>query len=270
MELFKKRVFWKVSRHRLCRKSPSVLKKDPEPIENRRFNTTQWSVVLRACQSDPEREQVAWGELIETYWFPLYAFCRRQQKLHQDAQDLTQSFFAHLISAASLQKVTPEKGRFRSFLLASFRNYIANQVRSASTIQRGGKKIIFSLHAEDIEAKFSRCCRWNETPERAFDRSWVEALLKRTLDRLADDYRKADRQELFHLLEPHLSSDSNALSRIEIGKRLNMSQPAIAMSIHRMRRRYKEILLNEVSRTVEDPADVEDELRRLMAIVRGE
>ena len=247
-----------------------MLKNDPEPLENRRFNTTQWSVVLRACQSAPELERSAWNELIETYWFPLYAFCRRQQKSHQDAQDLTQSFFTHLMSAASLDSVSPSKGRFRSFLLASFRNYIANQLRSASTIQRGGKQTIFSLQVDDLEAKFYRGCRLDETPERAFDRNWVEALLERTLGRLAEDYRKADRQELFQMLEPHLSSDSNALSRVEIGKRLSMSQPAIAMSIHRMRRRYKEILINEVSRTVDDPADVEDELHRLMAIVRGE
>ena len=225
---------------------------------------------MRACQSAPELERSAWNELIETYWFPLYAFCRRQQKSHQDAQDLTQSFFTHLMSAASLDSVSPSKGRFRSFLLASFRNYIANQLRSASTIQRGGKQTIFSLQVDDLEAKFYRGCRLDETPERAFDRNWVEALLERTLGRLAEDYRKADRQELFQMLEPHLSSDRNALSRVEIGKRLSMSQPAIAMSIHRMRRRYKEILINEVSRTVDDPADVEDELHRLMAIVRGE
>lgn len=247
-----------------------MLKKDPEPVENRRFNTTQWSVVLRACQSSPELERDAWNELIETYWFPLYAFCRRQQKSHQDAQDLTQSFFTHLMSAASLGTVSPTKGRFRSFLLASFRNYIANQIRFASTIQRGGKQTIFSLQADDLEAKFSRGCRLDETPERAFDRNWVEALLQRTRERLADDYQKANRQELFQLLEPHLMCDENALSRLEIGKQLNMSQPAIAMSIHRMRRRYGEILLNEVSRTVEDPADAEDELRRLISIVRGE
>ena len=247
-----------------------MLKKDPEPVENRRFNTTQWSVVLRACQSAPELERNAWNELIETYWFPLYAFCRRQQKSHQDAQDLTQSFFTHLMSAASLETVSPTKGRFRSFLLASFRNYIANQIRFASTIQRGGKQTIFSLQADDLEAKFSRSCRLDETPERAFDRNWVEALLQRTRERLANDYRKANRQELFQLLEPHLMCDENALSRLEIGKQLNMSQPAIAMSIHRMRRRYGDILLHEVSRTVDDPADAEDELRRLMAIVRGE
>lgn len=247
-----------------------MLKKHEEAPENKRFNTTQWSVVLRACQSGPELERISWNELIETYWFPLYAFCRRQKKSHQDAQDLTQSFFTHLMTAASLDTVSPMKGRFRSFLLASFRNFIANQIRSASTIQRGGKHQFFSLSANDVEARFSRGCKWDETPERAFDRNWVESLLQRTKDRLLDDYRNAGRQKLFELLEPHLMSDENALSRLEIGKQLNMSQPAIAMSIHRMRRRYGDILLNEVSRTVEDPANVEDELRRLMAIVRGE
>lgn len=246
-----------------------MLKKH-EALENKRFNTTQWSVVLRACQSESELERNSWNELIETYWFPLYAFCRRQRKSHQDSQDLTQSFFTHLMTAASLDTVSPLKGRFRSFLLASFRNFIANHVRSATTIQRGGKHQFFSLSADDVEARFSRGCKRDETPESAFDRNWVEALLLRTKDRLAEDYRNANRQALFDLLEPHLMCDESALSRLEIGKQLNMSQPAIAMSIHRMRRRFGDILLNEVSRTVDDPTDAEDELRRLMAIVRGE
>ncbi len=247
-----------------------MLKKNDVLSENKRFNTTRWSIVLRACQSDKELERNSWNELIETYWFPLYAFCRRQGKLHQDAQDLTQSFFTHLMTAASLDTVSPSKGRFRSFLLASFRNFIANQIRATSTIQRGGKHQFFPLSADDVEARFCRSCKVDETPERAFDRNWVEALLQRTKSRLAEDYRNANKHELFDLLEPHLMCDENALSRLEIGQRLKMSQPAIAMSVHRMRRRYGEILLTEVSRTVDNPADAEDELRRLMAIVRGE
>jgi RNA polymerase sigma factor (sigma-70 family) len=247
-----------------------MLKKDEDSPENKRFNTTQWSVVLRACQSEEELERRSWNELIETYWFPLYAYCRRQGKSHQDSQDLTQSFFTHLMTAASLDTVSPMKGRFRSFLLASFRNFISNQIRAATTIQRGGKHQFFSLSADDVEAKFSRVCKDDETPERAYDRNWVEALLQRTRSCLAEDYRKANKQELFELLEPHLMCDDSALSRIEIGDRLKMSQPAIAMSIHRMRRRFGDILLSEVSRTVDDPFEAEDELRRLMAIVRGE
>jgi RNA polymerase sigma factor (sigma-70 family) len=247
-----------------------VLKKNEVASGNPRFNTTQWSVVLRACQSDQELERNSWNELIETYWFPLYAFCRRQGKTHQDAQDLTQSFFTHLMTAAPLDTVSPVKGRFRSFLLASFRNFISNHVRAATTIQRGGKHQFFSLSADGAEDRFSRLSRVDETPERAYDRSWVEALLQRTKCRLADDYRNANKYKLFELLEPHLMCDENALSRLEIGKQLNMSQPAIAMSIHRMRRRFGEILLSEVLRTVDDPSDAEDELRGLMAIVRGE
>lgn len=138
------------------------------------------------------------------------------------------------------------------------------------TIQRGGKHQLFSLSADDVEARFSRVCKDDETPERAYDRNWVEALLQRTRNRLAEDYRKANKQELFNLLEPHLMNDDGAMSRLEIGVQLKMSQPAIAMSIHRMRRRFGDILLSEVSRTVDDPFDAEDELRNLMAIVRGE
>jgi RNA polymerase sigma-70 factor (ECF subfamily) len=247
-----------------------VLKKNEPAPENKRFNTTQWSVVLRACQSETDLEKESWNELIETYWFPLYAFCRRQSKSHQDAQDLTQSFFVHLMTAASLDTVSPLKGRFRSFLLASFRNFIANRSREASAARRGGGHQFFSLSADDVEARFSRGGNADESPERTFDRLWVESLLQRTKDRLANDYRRANKQELFGLLVPHLMCDENAISRLEIGKQLNMSQPAIAMSIHRMRRRYGEILLNEVALTVDNPAETKDELRCLMAIVRGE
>jgi RNA polymerase sigma-70 factor (ECF subfamily) len=247
-----------------------VLRKNEQAPENKRFNTTQWSVVLRACHSAADLERESWNQLIETYWFPLYAFCRRQNKSHQDAQDLTQSFFVHLMTAASLDTVSPLKGRFRSFLLASFRNFIANRKREASATRRGGGHQFFSLSADDVEARFSRGGDPDESPERTFDRLWVESLLQRTKDRLANDYGSANKQELFKLLEPHLMCDDNALSRSEIGKQLNMSQPAIAMSIHRMRRRYGEILLNEVSLTVDNPADTKDELRCLMAIVRGE
>lgn len=143
---------------------------------------------------------------------------------------------------------------------------MANQARTARTLRRGGAHQFFSLQSDDVENRFSSQRACGESPEHAFEREWVDALLQRTRTRLAEDYRRADRQELFALLEPHMMAQDDALSRPEIGERLKLSPAAVAMSIHRMRKRFGEILLGEVQLTVDDPADAEDELRRLIAI----
>ena len=244
-----------------------MLKTNDRLVENRRFQTTQWSLVHGAFQTPAEQAGNCWNELFQTYWYPLYAFCRRQGRSHADAQDLTQGFCTHLLTSSGRTAVGPAKGRFRSFLLASFRNYMANQARSARTIRRGGAHQFFSLHADDVENRYSSRGACGESPEHEFEREWVAAILQRTRARLAEDYRRADRQELFELLEPHMMAQDDALPRLEIGVRLKLSHAAIAMSIHRMRKRFGEILLSEVRLTIDDPEDAEDELRRLMATV---
>lgn len=244
---------------------------DAQPINSpkRRFATTQWSMVLRAGAGESDGTKEALSELTHSYWYPLYAFARRQGNGEHDAMDLTQGFFTHLLSGNALESVSPEKGRFRSFLLVAFKNYMANQRRAADTIRRGGAVKIVSLTAEDFQTRFDREPSHQETPEVSYQRNWVEALLLKVRGQLADDYEKAGKGTLFALLEPYLTHQGEALPRAEIGKRMNLSGAAVAMSIHRMRRRYGELLRQAVAATVDDPADVEDELHTLMSIVAG-
>ncbi len=245
----------------------SIQDSHPDPTQQRRFATTCWSVVLQAGADPSAETRQALTELMQSYWYPLYAFARRKGEDEHDAMDLTQGFFVHLLDANALGAVTPEKGRFRSFLLASFKNFIANQRRAAATIRRGGGVATLSLTASDFKTRFDREPFHNETPEVCFQRSWVEALLQKVRSRLAEDYQKAGKQELFALLEPHLIQSADTVPRAEISRKLNLSAAAVAMSIHRMRRRYGELLRQEVSATVDNPADVEDELRTLMSII---
>jgi RNA polymerase sigma-70 factor (ECF subfamily) len=241
--------------------------KQPDASQNPRFSTTKWSVVLRAGLANSETSQQALAELIEAYWYPLYVFARRSGTTHHDAMDHTQGFFMHLLSGGGLGTVSPDKGRFRSFLLASFKNFMANQRRAAAAIRRGGAVSTLSLSTVDFGSRYDREPVNDETPEVLFERRWVETLLQRVRTRLGEEYGRAGKHELFQLLGPHLIDAENATPRDEIGRRMNLSSAAVAMSIHRMRRRFGELLRQEVAATVNDPAETEDELRTLMAIV---
>jgi len=235
----------------------------------KRFATTQWSMVLRAGAGDADGAQRALTELTKAYWYPLYAYSRRQGNAEHDAMDLTQGFFVHLLSGHALESVTPEKGRFRTFLLVAFRNFMSNQRRAADTLRRGGAVKVVSLAAEDFQARFDREPTHDETPEMCYQRNWVEALLGRVREELAADYEQAGKSELYRLLEPYLTHRGDPLPRAEIGKRMSLSAAAVSMSIHRMRRRYGELLRQAVAATVDDPGEIDDELRTLMAIVSG-
>lgn len=224
---------------------------------------------MRAGGDESDAAQQALAELTAAYWYPLYAYARRQGNGEHDAMDLTQGFFTHLISGHALESVSPEKGRFRSFLLVSFRNFMANQRRAADTARRGGAVTILSLSADDFQARFDREPTHDETPEACYQRNWVESLLAKVREELEDDYRQAGKSTLFELLEPYLTHRGDALPRAEISRRTNLSAAAVSMSIHRMRRRYGELLRQHVAATVDDPADIEDEIRTLMTIVSG-
>ncbi len=223
---------------------------------------------MRAGEMQSEAGQEALGELIQAYWYPLYAFSRRQGTSDHDAMDLTQGFFTQLLASDGLGAVSPEKGRFRSFLLASFKNFASNQRRAAERIRRGGAVMTVSLSHLDFKSRYERePTDDGDSPELVFDRHWVEVMLQRVSQRLADDYRQAGKEELFRLLSPHLGGGADALPRPEIGRLLNLSTAAVAMSIHRMRRRFGHLLRQEVAGTVSDPDEIEDELRTLMQIV---
>ncbi|MBN8623903.1 MAG: sigma-70 family RNA polymerase sigma factor [Planctomycetes bacterium] len=240
---------------------------DPVPQPRARFDTTQWSVILRARDASVDETREAVSHLAQAYWYPLYVFSRRQGNNEHDAMDLTQGFFVHVLNGRILENVSPEKGRFRSFLLAAFRNFMANQRRASGAERRGGGTTILSLDAEDVASRYAREPSHDETPEVSYHRNWAEALLVNVRRKLADDYHKAGKSELFALLEPHLTGQGDAESRTRIGRKFQLSVGAVNMSIHRLRRRFGELLRQEVAATVVDPADVDDELLWLMNAV---
>ena len=238
-----------------------------EPPKQYQFASTHWSVVLRAGGPNTDDSRQSFGTLFEIYWYPLYAFSRRSGQSDQDAMDSTQSFFAHLLYTEGLDSLSPQKGRFRSFLIASFKNFLANERRAANTQRRGGAVKTLSLSEVDFQSRYNNEPAHDGSAERLFDRAWVESLFERVQSRLADDYRLADKEVLFRLLRPHLTNHGDALPRAEISRQLNLSKAAVAMSLHRMRRRFGELLREEIAATVEQPTDIEDELRELMALV---
>lgn len=240
---------------------------DSQTAQPRRFNTTQWSLVLRAQQVDSNDSRSAWDDLIRSYWYPLYAFSRQSGNSNDDAKDLTQGFFAHLISAEGLENVGQQRGRFRSFLLTAFKHYMVNEHHARTAMKRGGATKTVSVPDFDAIVELSARSIDFETPEQAFDRTWVHSILNRVLDRLRGEYTAANKSRLFAAIEPNLTNDAQQQSHVEIGKHLQISPAAVAMSISRLRRRYGEILYEEVAATLEDSNDVEDELRHLLEIL---
>ena len=238
------------------------------PVSRSAFNTTHWTVVLQAGDSRaPERDR-ALEELCRTYWFPLYAFVRRQGRGPDDARDLTQGFFAHLLGNAQLRLVAPEKGRFRTFLLTALSHFLANQWIKDRRLKRGGGQWILSLDDDKAEARFLAEPADFETPERAYERRWALAVLQRAIERLEVEFMASGRRAFFAATRFALSGDRADESYREIAERLGTSEGALKVGILRMRRRFGELLRAEVASTVSSPEEVEAELRHLLTVLR--
>lgn len=236
---------------------------DPSQSKNVVFESTHWSVVLRARDEDEEARE-ALEQLCHSYWYPLYAFARRSGKSPDDAADVTQGFFAQLIEKQGLSKIAPEKGRFRTFLLASLKNFIRNDWRHNATLKRGGGVSTYSLSNQDMESRYQDYAVDSSTAEDEFERDWVESLLAAVIARLRSDYEKAGRIELFNALNAYLVADETRLPQSDLAAQLGLSVPAVKMSIYRMRKRYAELVRAEIAATVSSPEDIDDELNRLI------
>ncbi len=236
---------------------------DPSQSKNVVFESTHWSVVLRARDEDEEARE-ALEQLCHSYWYPLYAFARRSGKSPDDAADITQGFFAQLIERQGLSKIAPEKGRFRTFLLASLKNFIRNDRRHNATLKRGGGVSTYSLSDQDMESRYQDYAVDSSTAEDEFERDWVESLLAAVISRLRSDYEKAGRIELFNALNAYLVADETRLPQSDLAAQLGLSVPAVKMSIYRMRKRYAELVRAEIAATVSSPEDIDDELNRLI------
>lgn len=233
-------------------------------IPNPRFESTQWSLVVSAgARSSPESE-LALEELCSRYWLPLYAHVRRLGKTPDQAGDLTQGFFAKLIEKNYVADADPERGRFRTFLLSSLTHYIANEWDKSRAEKRGGARKALPLDFQSGERRFRQEPQSAETPERQFERDWAVTLLEQVLDSLAAEYASKGKQDLFAAMRPFLTPYPDE-SYSEISQKLGMSPGAIKVSVHRLRARYREMLKDEIARTVVARDEIDDEIRQLFA-----
>lgn len=232
------------------------------------FPQTHWSAVLAAGGSTTPGAQTALADLCRVYWYPLYAFARRCGHNAEDAQDLTQGFFAHLIEVRLVAGADPTKGRFRSFLLGAFKRFIGSEQTRARAQKRGGGVPPVALDTVEAEARLAHDPTDSLSPELAFDRNWALTVLDRTLDRIGTEFRTAGRGALFDQLSFCLQGDCDGPAYAQVARNLGTTEGTIAVTVFRMRRRYRELIRSVVAETLEDPRDVEDELEHLRATLR--
>ncbi len=231
------------------------------------FATTHWSVVL-AAQGPSPAAQAALDKLCRTYWWPIYGFVRRQGYKPEEAQDLTQSFFARLLERRDLETVRQERGRLRSYLLASVKNLLSKARDRELTVKRGEGRPVISL--DDLLARE----RADQEPahklsaDRIYERRWALTLLEQVLARLRAEYEAAGKLPLFDRLKELLAGESGQPSQAKIAAEMQMTENAVKQAFHRLRYRYRQMLHEEIAHTVAAPDDVEDELRHFMSILQ--
>jgi len=232
-----------------------------------RFATTQWSLVLAAAgPADSPAAREALATLCRAYWSPIYAYLRRRGADTERARDLTQGFFAQLLEKNYVGDARPERGRFRTFLLTSLQHYAANVWNREHAKKRGGDAPPISIDAVDAEHGYQLEPFHEETPERIFDRRWARTLLETSLERLRDESKGSGAAARHELLAPFMGGDAPSGYR-EVAEELQMTESAVRVTVHRMRRRFRAILRDEVARTLQDETLVDDELRHLFVVV---
>jgi len=228
------------------------------------FTPTHWSVVLAAAgRTDSTHARDALEKLCRNYWVPIYAFIRRQGHNPHDAQDLTQEFFARLLEKNYLAGANRAKGRFRSFLLASLKHFLANEWDKAKAQKRGGGRVPISIEAAAAESSIGLEPADLVTAEKLFERRWALALLDQVLRRLREDYARDGKEQQFEQLKSTLTEASRSVPYAEIAARLDTSEGAVKVAVHRLRQRYRELLRTEIADTVSGPDEIEDEIRNL-------
>lgn len=231
-----------------------------------KFTPTHWSVVLAAAGAgDSRHARDALERLCRNYWMPIYAFVRRQGHNPHDAQDLTQEFFARLLEKNYLADADRARGRFRSFLLASLKHFLANEWDKANAQKRGGGRAPVSIDAAAAETSFGAELADRLSAEKIFERRWALSLLDQVLRRLREEYTRDGKEKQFAQLKSTLTEASRSVPYGEIAARLATSEGAVKVAVHRLRRRYRELLRAEIADTVAGADEVEDEIRNLFA-----
>ncbi len=228
-----------------------------------RFATTHWSVVLSAARPESAHYQQALESLCRTYWFPLYAYLRRHGCDTHQAEDHTQAFLASLLEKHGLRLAEPKRGKFRSFLLAALKHFIANERARAGARKRGGGLKALSLDCENAEAQYALEPRDELSPEKLYERSWAMTVLDRAMTRLRDEAAGAKKQEQFDCLKTYLTASEDAAAYREAAVRLGTTEGAVKVAVHRLRKRYRELLRDEIAQTVASQDEIDEEIRHL-------
>jgi DNA-directed RNA polymerase specialized sigma24 family protein len=233
------------------------------------FATTLWTVVLQAGGTGTTQSRAALERLGQLYWFPLYAHARRRGCAPQDAQDAVQGLFAELIERSPFQGLSPDKGRFRSFLLAALDHFLADERDRRNAAKRGGGRVHLSLDEAAAEDHLAIEPAGDASPERDFDRRWALAVLDRALDALEREQAGADKQARFARLRPFLTDTTGNGDYTALARELEMPANSVAVAVRRLRQRYRELVRAGIAETVAHPADVDAEMGHLLAAVRG-
>jgi RNA polymerase sigma-70 factor (ECF subfamily) len=231
------------------------------------FHTTHWTVVLAARAGEGTAAKAALADLCSTYWYPLYAFIRRRGSGPQEAEDLTQEFFCRFLERNALAAVEPAAGKFRSFLLACLKNFLANERERAQARRRGGGCAVVSLDSLEGETRYTSGPVDNLSPDALFERRWALAMVERTLEILRQECGAGAKRQQFEELQGFLPGGHGSVSRAELAAKRGVSVGAIDVAIHRLRQRFGVLLREQVAQTVSSEAEVEDELRYLVSVL---
>jgi RNA polymerase sigma-70 factor (ECF subfamily) len=233
-----------------------------------RFATTQWSLVLAAAHRHSAAAEEALARLCELYWYPVFAFVRRRGHYTEEAEDLTQGFFARLIEKGDIGDADRSRGRFRTFLLTACQHFLLNERDRMLTAKRGGGRPALPIDLIAAENRYQRALANAETPERAYDRQWCLTLLESVLDDLRAEYVAAGNETTFDRLKAFLTAPDDAGTHADAARELQLSASAVKSAVHRLRLRYREAVLRRVADTVQSPQDVQDEVRYLFETLR--
>ena len=233
------------------------------------FDTTHWSVVLSAADTSAPGAQAALEELCKTYWYPLYCYVRRQGRSPEDAQDLTQGFFARFLERKSFQRADRQRGLFRSFLLTSLRHFMVNEWERETAQKRGGRNTHLPLETSTAESVYSQELSDELSADKIYERTWAFSVLRRVRDRLQQEYIAHGKGDRFAHLEQFLPGQTGELTYAEAARLLDLPEGTLKSDVNRLKMRYRDLLRDEIAHTVSSPEEINDELRHLIAVLSG-
>lgn len=241
------------------------VRENPSPV----FATTRWTLVLAAGDDVSPQGRAALEQLCRSYWFPLYAYVRRRGHDADAAQDFVQGFFARLLERNDLAGLTREGGKFRSFLLTALNHFLANEHERAQAQKRGGGRELLSLDDDSAEDRYQREPAHTESPDRLFERQWAVALMEDALRRLTEEQAANDRADFFAALRPFLSREPEPGEYATLANRLSLAPGTLAVQVHRLRERYRQLVRTAVADTVDSPLEIDAEMRHLLAALHA-